>query len=216
MNKTSIKKFFSYILLVIYMFIAHRGLVKNSVTENTIPAFLGAINDPHYAGFELDIYTTKDHVFVVNHDPLVHGKYIGNYKYAELKKLGLIKLEDVLKLKHSKIILIEIKDLNLDVAKLTKLLNKYAHHQIYVMSFFNSVIKKFPKPKFKIGVLNYLLNSTDTYNYDFIGLLYGIATPPIIEAFKKLNIEVFLYALSKNSKFNFPDVYYIIDAKLLS
>ena len=196
------------------MFIAHRGLVKNKVKENTIPAFLGAINNPEYAGFELDIYTSKDNIFVVNHNPLVKGKFIWTYSYSELKKFGIIKLEDVLKLNHSKIILIEIKDIN--IPKLTKLLNKYRTKKIYVMSFFNSVIQKFTNNHFKIGVLNYLLNSTAVYNYDFIGLLYDIASLNIINEFKKQHIEVFLYALSSKDKFIFQNVYYIVDAKLLS
>lgn len=35
------------------MLIAHRGIFSEVVKENTIPAFLGAINNPDYAGFEL-------------------------------------------------------------------------------------------------------------------------------------------------------------------
>ena len=101
------------------MFIAHRGIVNKIQKENTIPAFLGAINNPSYAGFELDVYTTKDKEFVVNHNPVIKGKFIWKYNYKELKNKGLVKLEEVLKLDTNKIILIEIKDLNLDVAKLT-------------------------------------------------------------------------------------------------
>ena len=108
------------------MFIAHRGLVNASTKENTIASFLGAINSPKYAGFELDIYTTKDGVFIINHNPLIAGKFIWNYTYKELKKKGYPKLEDILKLKTNKIILIEIKDINIDTQKLTKLLaSKY-------------------------------------------------------------------------------------------
>ena len=197
------------------MFIAHRGLVTKKVTENTLPAFLGAIHSDKYVGFELDVYTSKDKEFIVHHDPLLDGKLIWNYTYKELKKKKVIKLEDVLKLNTDKIMLIEIKDINLDINKFTKLLNKYKKKNIYVMSFFNSVIKKFKKPTFKVGVLNYILNSTATYNYNFIGILYDIATEHMIDSLRKLNIEVFLYALSKNDKFIFKDVYYIIDNDML-
>ena len=193
------------------MFIAHRGLVKKEIIENTIPAFLGAMNSDKYVGFELDIYTSKDKEFIVHHDPLLDGKLIWNYEYKELKKKGVVKLEDVLKLNTDKIILIEIKDINLDINKFTKLLNKYKDKKIYVMSFFNSVIRKFKNPPFKVGVLNYLLNSTSEYPYDFIGILYDVATNHMIDSLKKLNIEVFLYSLSKKDKFIFKDVYYIID-----
>ena len=197
------------------MFIAHRGLVKKGIIENTLPAFLGAINSDKYAGFELDIYTSKDNEFIIHHDPLLDGKLIWNYEYKELKKKGVVKLEDVLKLKTNKIILIEIKDINLDINQFTKLLNKYQDKKIYVMSFFNSVIRKFKNPTFKVGVLNYLLNSTAEYPCDFIGILYDVATKHMINSLKELSIEVFLYALSKKDKYIFKDVYYIVDDAML-
>ena len=63
----------------------------------------------------------------------------------------------------------------------------------------------------KVGVLNYILNSTSEYTYDFIGILYDVATNHMIESLQKMNIEVFLYALNKKDKYRFKDVYYIID-----
>ncbi|CDF12282.1 glycerophosphoryl diester phosphodiesterase [Mycoplasma sp. CAG:776] len=193
------------------MLIAHRGLVKEGIKENTLQAFLGAIKSKKYTGFELDVYTSKDGIFVVHHDPLINGKFIWNYNYKELRKKGIIKLNDVLKLNTDKIILIEIKDIHLDIEKFTKLLNKYQNKKLYVMSFFNSVIKKFKNPTFKVGVLNYILNSTSEYHYDFIGILYDVATTHMINSLKDLNIEVFLYALNKKDKYLFKDVYYIVD-----
>ena len=83
------------------------------------------------------------------------------------------------------------------------------------MSFFNSVIRKFKNPTFKVGVLNYVFNSTTEYSYDFIGILYDVATEHMINSLKELNIEVFLYALSKKDKYIFKDVYYIIDNNML-
>lgn len=193
------------------MFIAHRGLVTKIIKENTLEAFKEAINSPKYAGFELDVYTSRDGYFVVHHNPLVDGKFIWKTNYKNLKKKGLIRLEDVLKLDTDKIILIEIKDINIDIDKFTKLLNKYKNKNIYVMSFFNSVIRKFHNVSFKIGVLNYVLNSSNTYDYDFIGILYNVASKHMIDSLKKLNIEVFLYALNKKDKYIYDDVYYIID-----
>ena len=196
---------------MVFMLIAHRGLVKKGVIENTLPAFLGAIKSEKYTGFELDIYASKNGTFVVHHDPLLDGKFIWNYNDKELRKKGVSKLIDVLRLNTDKIILIEIKDININIEKLTKLLNKYKNKKIYVMSFFNSVIKKFKKPTFKVGILNYILNSTSEYNYDFIGILYDVATNRMIESFKNRNIEVFLYALNKKDQYIFKDVYYIVD-----
>ena len=193
------------------MLIAHRGIFNSVVKENTIPAFLGAINNSLYDGFEFDIYTSKDGVFVVHHDIMIDGKFMWKYTYKELKKKGIPKLEEVLKLKTDKILLIEIKDINLDVEKFTKLLNKYKRKNIYVMSFFTSVIKKFKSRTFKIGVLNYILNSSNLYPFDFIGILYDVASEHMINSLKKLNIEVFLYGINKKDKLIYNDVYYIVD-----
>jgi len=193
------------------MLIAHRGIVNNVVKENTIPAFLGAINSFRYVGFELDIYMTKDKEFIVYHDLLLDSKFIWKYNYKELKKKGIVRLEDVLKLKTDKIILIDIKDVNVDIDKLSKLLQKYKKKNIYVMSFFNNVLKKFKNITFKIGLLNYVLNSTYKYSYDFIGILYSVASYHMIDSLKKLNIEVFLYAVGKKDKLIYKDVYYIVD-----
>lgn len=193
------------------MLIAHRGSWNKNIKENTIPAFLKTINDPKYAGFELDVYTSKDGEFVVHHDPILKGKFIWKQTYKELKKEGVVKLEEILRLKTDKIILIEIKDINMDTNKFTKLLNKYKDKNIYVMSFFNSIIRQFEERTFKVGVLNYVLNSTSKYNYDFIGILYDVATNHMIESFKGLKIEVFLYALTKKDPYIFKDVYYIVN-----
>lgn len=194
------------------MLIAHRGIFNSVVKENTIPAFLGAINNPDYSGFEFDIYTSKDGEFVVHHDIICDGKFMWNYTYKELKKKGIVKLEDVLKLKTDKIMLIEIKDINIDTIKLTRLLDKYKNKDIYVMSFFKSVIKKFEKRTFKVGILNYVLNSSNDYPFDFIGILYDVASLHMIESLKKLNIEVFLYGINKKDQLIYKDVYYIVDA----
>ncbi len=195
------------------MLIAHRGLVKEKVKENTIPAFLGAINSDKYAGFELDIYTSKDKEFIVHHSPLVNGKLISTLSKKELLKAHIVKLEDVLKLKTDKIILIDIKDININTNKLSKLLNKYQDKNIYVMSFFNIVIKKLLNNSFKVGVLNYVLNSTNYYPYDFIGLIYDLVDLKTINKFKELNIEVFLYAINKGDLLEYSNVYYIVDDK---
>ena len=139
------------------MLIAHRGKVNNFIKENTLDAFKEAINDPKYVGFELDVRETKDHEFICAHDFLSHNKIIKNTNLDELVTLGFTSLKDVLKLETDKIILVEIKDFNINISKLSTLLNK-AKRSIYVMSFNNKVmhqIKPYAK-NFKCGILNYI------------------------------------------------------------
>ena len=198
------------------MLIAHRGKVDSINKENTILAFTSAINDKKYGGFELDIRETKDKRIVVVHDFVVDNKLIKRVNYKELERYNIPLLESVLKLDTEKIIMIEIKDPNMDIEALRKLLEKYQDKKIYLMSFYNNVIKEFLKLSHtcKCGILNYGFNHEYSYNeYDFICILDFSLTDNIIEYFRRRKIEVFSYGLFTN-KLNIKEyVNYIIDNK---
>ncbi len=183
--------------------IAHRGL-KNDSKENTISAFKEAIANDNYAGFECDIRTTKDKIFIVNHNPMIDLDIISLTDYKTLKqKYNTITLEDVLKLNTSKIILLEIKENNIDIKKFQNLIQKYNNKNVYIMSFFNSVIKKMysNKKNEKLGVLNYVLNSEENYdNYDFICLLENIMSEKLEDFFIKKQKEVMIYGIHNLKK----------------
>ena len=196
--------------------IAHRGL-KINVKENTIEAFQKAIDHPNYVGFECDIRTTKDHVFVISHNPMIKEYIISLTDYKTLKeKTNIITLESVLKLKSHKIFLLEIKEHNLNTNAFIKLITKYSYQNIYIMSFFNSVIKKLNIPNhfYHLGVLNYVLNSEEDYtSYDFICLLESIVTSNLIKYFHEKRKETFIYGISHlQSLMNlYPESYFITD-----
>ena len=198
------------------MLIAHRGKVDSINKENTIEAFKAAINDIKYDGFELDIRETKDKKIVVVHDFVVDNKLIKRVNYKELERYNIPLLESVLKLDTEKIIMIEIKDPNMDIEALSKLLEKYQDKKIYLMSFYNNVIKEFLKLSHtcKCGILNYVFNHEYSYNeYDFICILDFSLTDNIIDYFRRRKIEVFSYGLLTN-KLNIKEyVNYIIDNK---
>lgn len=198
------------------MLIAHRGKVDSINKENTIEAFKAAINDIKYDGFELDIRETKDKKIVVVHDFVVDNKLIKRVNYKELERYNIPLLESVLKLDTEKIIMIEIKDPNMDIEALSKLLEKYQDKKIYLMSFYNNTIKEFLKLSHtcKCGILNYGFNHEYSYNeYDFICILDFSLTDNIIDYFRRRKIEVFSYGLLTN-KLNIKEyVNYIIDNK---
>ena len=183
-------------------YIAHRGF-KNGTKENTIASFKNAINDDYFSGFELDIRESKDKKIVVIHDAFIDRVtneigLVKNKSSKELKKLGIPLLEDVLKLKTDKIIMIEIKDYDMNLDNLVKLLNKYKNKNIYVVSFSKKVIKKLMKYKrnFKLGVFNIVINSDKSYdNYDFIGIYKNILTNELARYFIKRNIQIFVWGL---------------------
>ena len=198
------------------MLIAHRGKADSINKENTIEAFKAAINDIKYDGFELDIRETKDKKIVVVHDFVVDNKLIKRVNYKELERYNIPLLESVLKLDTEKIIMIEIKDPNMDIEALSKLLEKYQDKKIYLMSFYNNTIKEFLKLSHtcKCGILNYGFNHEYSYNeYDFICILDFSLTDNIIDYFRRRKIEVFSYGLLTN-KLNIKEyVNYIIDNK---
>ena len=206
-------------------FIAHRGFKKKD-QENTIKAFTNAINDKYFAGFELDIRESKDKKIVVIHDSFIDrvtnkSGLVKNKTSKELKKYNIPLLEDVLKLKTNKLILIEIKNFDMNLDNLVKIINKYKNKKIYIMSFSKNVIKKLRKYnlKCKLGYLNFVLNSDDDDQYDFIVLYKNILNDSIISRFKEKNIKVFVWGLNDNlnsvkSLENKNDLYLIVNNKL--
>lgn len=197
--------------------IAHRGLKTSDTKENTIKSFKNAIDNPFYEGFECDIRTTKDHVFVIAHNPIIGSDIISLSNYQELKeKYNIPTLEAVLKLKTNKIMLLEIKEINIDIKAFQDLIHKYKNKNIYVMSFFNKVIQKLHhnKQNEKLGVLNYLLNSEENYEeYDFICILENVISKKIEEYFKQKKITIFLYGIHQLEKTieAYPNNHYITD-----
>ena len=194
------------------MFIAHRGSVSYNIKENSFEAFQNAINNPKYGGFELDVRETLDHEFVITHDFLFKGNLVCKTNLIDLESSGLISLDTVLKLNTDKIIMIEIKDFNINASKLANTLNK-AHKNIYVMSFNVGIIRKIkPYAKyFKYGLINYLFNRQNNYDdFNFIALLNDTLTYNIKEYFHKRNIEIFSYGIDNKIIYD-NSINYIID-----
>lgn len=186
--------------------IAHRGLWNKNIKDNSYEALKNGLLSNKYIGIECDIRTTLDKKIIIYHNTLYKGNLVRNTNYKDLH--DVILLEDLLKIKTDKILLLEIKERDIDKNKLIKLLNKYKRNY-YIMSFNNSVIFELRKlnKEYKYGVLNYILNSKSDYDLDFICLLDGISSDYIINNFKKRGIEVIIYGTIKIKK----DVKYIVD-----
>ena len=188
-------------------FIAHRGLWNKEVKANSYKAIYNGLMSDSYIGIETDIRVTKDGIFIIYHDALYKGILVKNTMYKDIKGAAC-KLESILKIDSSKIFLLEIKDFDMNVNKFLKILNKYKRN-IMIMSFDTKVIEKIKKisKKYKLGVLNYILNSDGSYNFDFICLLDAISNNLVIESFKKRNIDVLIYGTINPNK----NLTYIID-----
>lgn len=194
------------------MFIAHRGVVKEGAKENSLASFKLAIDEEKYCGFECDVRQTLDKKYVICHDAIYKNNIIKYTKLDRLKKLGLTTLDEVLSLDTNKIILLELKDFNMDINNFSNIINK-TNKNIYVMSFSKELIKNIKKYllKAKCGVLNYIFNSDNNYNYcDFIVLLNNTISNEVKKYFKRKNIIIFSYGILNIKKFE-SNIYYIVD-----
>ena len=190
--------------------IAHRGIWNKYIKDNSYEAIKNAIKSDKYIGVEFDVRTTKDKKIIIYHDALYNGTLVCKMFYKDMKDVYL--LTDILSIKTNKILLIEIKDRNIDKTKLLKILNRYKRNY-YIMSFNTKLIEelKVLNNKYKYGVLNYVLNSDSKYNLDFICLLDIVATDKIIKTLEKRGIEVIIYGTININK----SVKYIVDDKNL-
>lgn len=196
-------------MIFLYKLISHRGIHNNIVKENSYESIINALNSDKYIGVEFDIRITKDKEFILFHDGFYNNKLIKNTYYKELPKY-VPKLESILKIKSKKIFLIEIKDIDNYYDKFMKLLSKYKDKNIYVMSFSNKIINKLNKENktYKVGVLNYVLNTTkDDLKLDFIAILNSLLKENILNNYS--NLEIFSYGLFKT--FKSKNIFYIVD-----
>ena len=191
-------------------FIAHRGIWNDLVKDNSYEALYNGLMSSQYIGIETDLRVTKDNIFILHHNALYNGKLIKNLLYNELE--DIVKLEEILKINTNKIILIEIKDFNININRLIKLLDKYKRN-VMLMSFDTNIINKIKKLniKYKLGVLNYIINSDSEYNFDFICILDILNKKVIIDSFKKRKKEVLIYEVVEIKE----DSIYIIDDEKL-
>ncbi len=191
--------------------IAHRGLWDENIKDNSYEALKKGLESDKYIGIECDIRVTRDNKFIIYHNILYKGELIKNKIYSKLKDIPL--LEDILKISSDKLYLLELKDFNMDLDKLLKLLDKYKRN-IYIMSFDLNILKSLKKlsNKYKIGVLNYVFNSESDYNLDFICLLDVVATNRVIDYYESKNIEVIIYGVNSVKR----NLTYIVDDRKLN
>lgn len=151
--------------------ILHRGYHNKYIVENTLLAFLKAV-DKNYS-IELDVRLLKDNTIVVFHDLTLTRlanipNMVENYNYDELRKIKLkskysiSKLTDVLRIVNGKVpVFIDIKG-NIENYKLEKylleILNNYKGN-IYIQSF---------NPK----TLNWMRKHEERYKYGLIVFNY--------------------------------------------
>ncbi len=201
--------------------IAHRGLHNNYIVENTLLAFLKAVEEDY--AVELDIRLLKDGTVVVYHD-IDLKRLTGINKLIEsctLKDISNIKindkyciptLEQVLKLINGKIpIYIDVKgnigNYKLE-EKLLDLLKEY-RGEIFIQSFNPKTIRWLRKkePKYKYGLITF---SYPQYNIlkkifihlqvDFIACYLENVSNKRLQKLRK-NKTLIVWTIKKQSEF---------------
>lgn len=207
--------------------IAHRGLTSDFIKENTIEAYINAINN-NYNGIELDIRLTKDNKIVCLHDKFINrtsnGKgSINNLMYKDLLKynFGTKKvqskiplLSNVIKKLNNTIIFIELKEkINKDM--LENILDMNKTNTYYICSFNKEYIDNIKEIKYKKGLINYVFNSgVNLSEYDFVLVLETLFNNDIYNYLKNNNIETVIYGtlnkINLKNKENINNLKYII------
>lgn len=170
--------------------IAHRGKIQNSDIANNIQSFLNALSKPYISGIECDVRLTKDLKVVVIHDPMIDfvSDGTGIVKYMTLRELKKYKfenesistLQELLQMMHTdKMIVIELKEENNQLAEqVNKIIMKYTHLHIVIVSFWPTVLEYIQKqnPTIETGILiGYFLNNDkidNCFNYNFFTYHY--------------------------------------------
>ncbi len=191
--------------------IAHRGLTTKNIKENTIEAFLNAIEN-NYDGIELDIRLTKDKKVVVLHDKFINrtsdgSGNINNLTYKEVLKYNFgtktIKskiplLSNVIKKINHKIIIIELKE-KIELSILENILCKNKSNIYYICSFNKSYIDNLKGSIYKLGLINYVFNSKiNLKNYNFVLILESLFTNNIYNYLEENKIEPIIYGIKNN------------------
>lgn len=186
--------------------IAHRGLTTEYIKENTIEAFLNALNNG-YDGIELDIRLTKDNKIIVLHDKLINrtsngNGNINNFTYKDLLKYNFgtkkIKskiplLTNVLKQINNKVVIIELKE-RIDKKDLENILNENKTNDYYICSFNKEYIDNIKDIKYKKGLINYVFNSNiNIKDYDFVLVLESLFNKNLYDYLNNIKVEPIIY-----------------------
>lgn len=142
--------------------IAHRGGKETPYAPNTKEALLYALNQTNIDGVECDLRMTKDNKIIIIHDSIINfvSNGSGIVKQMPLKKLykynfgnekypsKISTLDSFLKqVTSSKILLLELKEESKNFQEYAyqvyKVIKKYPHLTIYIISFHYELLKYF-------------------------------------------------------------------------
>jgi glycerophosphoryl diester phosphodiesterase len=142
--------------------LAHRGF-SGRYPENTLAAFMAAIEIPGCDGFESDVHLSADNEPVIIHDPVLERTTNGTgpvreHTFEELRKLDcgswmdsrfagqrIMHLDELLDLciEHDKVLNLEIKNYdvfyqNIEEIVIRHILDKKAENRVFLSSFNNA------------------------------------------------------------------------------
>lgn len=189
--------------------IAHRGYSRK-YKDNTIEAIREAIHR-EYDGVEIDVQLCETGELVLFHDVYTQGKFISDMSLGEVKKLGIITLqqvyEEIPQLRRTLLIL-DIKGADLRVVKaLETFYEKESTENVLFCSFNRKIVYRLPK-EFKIGSTFETTFHTSEYPLIAMGLNAVILhwtclDHDFITHCKSLDIKVYTYTHKEDEELEY-------------
>ncbi|MBM7631964.1 glycerophosphodiester phosphodiesterase [Geomicrobium sediminis] len=187
--------------------VAHRGSTKGSIIqENTLPAFERAIMlGADY--IETDLRKTVDGQIVCVHDESVEGKKVKYLTYAALRKQGVAKLEDVLRLCKGRIRLnFELKEQQLEKDFVRIVEQNGMSNDIIVTSFDYSAIQTIQRinPMIQTGLIigkrnRFQRKRLPLAHIDVVCIHYSLLTDQLIDTVKNHRSMLWVWTVNNRS-----------------
>ena len=182
------------------MYIAHRGVSKN-IKDNSVEAINLAIMSTEYDGVEIDVQLCKSGEIVLYHDINLHGHFIKDLNYDELKLYDIISLEDLYKkvpFIQEKILLIDIKGNDYNIVPTLEGFFKFMDtSNIYFCSFNAPLVKQLDRRFNKGRTFECFFHPNEyemiMHGFDMVMVHWTCLNAVLIDFCKTRDIAVFTY-----------------------
>lgn len=180
------------------VYIAHRGV---SFQDNSIEAIRQAVVCDTYAGVEIDVQLCRSGEIVLHHDLTIHGRWIKDLNYDELKPYDIVSLAEVYTIITSiqeKMLLIDVKGNDYAIVNALQDFFKYLDTSSVYFCSFNAPLVMTLDVRFKKGRTFECFFHPSEYEvvlrgFDAVVVHWTCLNGTLVEYCNATNIKVFSY-----------------------